>query len=763
VSRFGIVPALVALGAFAGAVVAGGPGTPIAAQDRPACSDGPGNAWDQVRGEIVDAIMPEWVLSHPFGSEGPDEIWDRCIGPALPPAGYDPGGDDPDSSRRGGTFRGDPHIVTQDDARYDFHAAGDFVLLSAPELDVEVQVRFRRFSVYSLFAGVAFRSGDSTVAVYVGGHGDATEITVDGTPIASDVLGWHELDNGIINTSDGVTYVELDNGLAFEAASRLLRISTPTAWADQFIGLQGNGDGDPLNDISTDTGDLVDPGDPDALYGAFYDSWVVEPGDSLFAQPFDFDRHGPALPSEIVTLADFDDATIDAAVATCTESGAQPGSGLEDCIFDVAVTDEELWPLWVSDARRAPGRPSVAAVGFDPAISERSTIGATGSVQGDIDAPFVADLIEVAAFPEPRVLRTTEPCDDWLAPEAVIIDEATPRRSLPLTCGAAHRVPDSAFTLQIMDSTGRTPSYAFAIAEAGQIDLGVLDHGQSGSGDLDAGSVAIAELGVSAGDTIYLATKPGHSCAVRVQIFDGADALVRGIGTSCLGFVPVELTGVAPFRAEFSAAEPARFDFQLTVLGEPQVAEFGAETTLDIDQAASATFDLVSGERVYIESVAPFSGSLSVIGPDGDEILRRVSAVNPGLVEARLDGSYTIEFRPDRSTAATQKIIIHRTDDDIESPAQFGDEVELAVTTPGQIAAANIELDTGDRIVIENVRTAAATDRVRLVGPDGAEIKQIPATVDIGEVEVEQAGTYSVVYTPSGAATGTQVVTIRRP
>ena len=742
------------------------PGPHVAvAQDRPPCSDGPANAWDQVRGEILDSILPDFV-SNPYGPESIDEVADRCLQLGDPSGGRPvpglPGGP--------GTNRGDPHIVTQDGVAYDFHGAGDFVLLRSPANDVEMQVRYRRSKFVSLFAGVAIRDGDTTLTVENFVRGEDPVIALDGESLVFADIGWYDLGIGFVMRTGGTIYAELANGIRFEARRAGLTLLTPAGWAGDFEGIQGNGDSDLTNDLATAEGTPVDAADTDALYGDFFDSWYVDPADSFFTIPFDAAEDGPIRPEQIITLADLDPADVAAAEQICTEAGLAAGAGLEECTFDVAVTGDPFWAENVAAANL----PSIPAVSIDPIVEDTIALAATDSVAPDrpaagagrLEQRYAADDYAVAdGGGDVRLMRISEPCADGVGPVAIVIVDGDPVESLTLNCGAAHVVPSGAFTLRVIDPNGGTPSYGFAIAPAGVIELGVMNDGEEYSGELGQGDRAVGELALGRGSRAFVTAFDDADCGPLMRVLDSAGELQGRTRAACLDLGPVELAGTPPYSIEVVGDAAGTYHFAVSEVAGDTVTSTGRGQSVELvvsspGQQASATIELAPGDRIYIETLDSIEGDLSVVGPDGVEQETAFSFADLGVVTASVGGTYTITIEPEGATTGTQRLVVHEVADDSVVTVGFDDQVDLVVSTPGQRAAAAIELAAGDRIYVETVDEIAGD--LAVTDPDGAEIGSTFSFQDPGLIDAGGGGVYTITIEPEDANTGTQRLIVHR-
>jgi len=749
-----------ALGAVSVFATASSDPPAVQAQGRPDCSNGPANALDQIGGTLLGDIWPDW-LPNPYEPESPDEVWDRCIRPYLniPPP-------------RGGPGRnsGDPHIVTQDGATYDFHGAGDFVLLRSVTNDVELQVRYRRLGQVSTFGAVAIRDGDTTLTVERFVRDQPPLVTLDGVELQLAEVGWYDLGIGFVMRAEGTVFVELDNGIVIEAARPGLTLLTPVEWAGTFEGIQGNGNGDPTDDVATADGSVVNPADPDALYGEFFDSWYVAPADSFFTIPFDEQLDGPIRPDEIVTIADLDPTDVAAAEQVCLDAGLAAGIRLEHCIFDVAVTGD---PFWAESAHPAAELTSVPAVGFDPVVEDNIALGATGVVvpgvpeagAGTIAEQYAADDFTLPSLAAgTRSLRVTEPCSRGAGPVAVLIEDGEPADSMHLTCGLRYPLPSTPFTLRVIDPTGGRPDYGFEVVQADITDLGLLAEGTEYRGELSEGDVIVGRLPYGAGSRVFVTALDDADCTIDARIVD-ADGMAQGLPrAACLDVGPIELDGTAPFSIELSGDRSGRYHFMVDVVAEDTVTSTQRGQRVDLvvstpGQEASATIDLTTGERIYVETIDDIGGRLVATAPDGTE-LRSVLSINDlGLIRATTDGTHTITIRPNDANTGTQQLTIHTVADDTTTPATLDTDTTLTITTPGQQASATIDLTTGERISIEIVERISG--RLVVAGPDGAEVATVFTSGRPQTIEAPTGGTYTITLEPDDANTGTLVIEIR--
>ncbi len=741
---------------------------PAQAQGRPACSDGPGNALRQLRDEAISTLMPDWVISHPFGPESPQDVWDRCIAPALPnnppPPGY--GQSLPDGGRpgRGGSSSGDPHIVTQDGVRYDFHGAGDFVLLESTTNDTTIQIRYRRFGgpdgVYSLFSGVAGSVDGSTFSLDGLKHGQDAAVELDGVSVETSGHGWVDLEGGTMIYSNNTFALSFDNGITIQAARGGLSLFTPDDIGGSFVGLHGNGDGDPSNDVVTRSGELINSADYDSLYGEFTDDWVVDDSDSLFATPFDDGLYGPRIPTEQRTLADFDEGTLADAAQTCADGGLEAGAGLDECVFDLVVTGDSIWATDVPTAAATPAIPAILASPLAanvPAIQ----IDAIGSTEGTFNTDWEPQRFIVAPATEDRVLRSLPPCRQYGAPMALIISADRSTNTEALTCDNTIVVPADTFDLIIANPSQAHTDFGFAISEIGRIELGMIGDETTVSGILDDEIRAVGELTFAPGTSVYV-NNNDSDCQAHIQVLDATGVVVgpTGVTAACIDHGPIVLDGTAPFTLHVTANESAVFDLTVTEVATDAAgtAAAGSQVSLEIatpGQRASVELELEAGQRVYIETLESVDGDLQLLDPQGVEVASAFSFQDLGLVEATVTGTYTVIADPNGSAVGTQIVLIHSVSDDVVIEANAGAEVTVTLDTPGQRAAVEVALNEGERIYVETLEHVRGT--LNASGPSG-ELATAFAFEDLGLITAESTGVYSIGIDGNDAAVGDQTL-----
>jgi hypothetical protein len=258
---------------------------------------------------------------------------------------------------------GDPHLVTIDGLRYDFHGVGEFIATMSTVDDLMVQVRLTEVAALqaSKTTAVAANVNGDRVGTYLGPS--AFVVRVNGELAAANG-SWVRLPNG------GAIQVDHDQVVfQWPDDTRLwvyywgnvldLSMTLPAQRKASLAGLLGNADGDPTNEHITREGMQVSVPDAhgdarkEALYGEFGESWRIGDAESLFDyEPGESsgDFQDPAFPAADRSIDDLDEATWRQAREDCISLGVTESPWLEDCIFDIGFSTDISW---ASSARNA--------------------------------------------------------------------------------------------------------------------------------------------------------------------------------------------------------------------------------------------------------------------------------------------------------------------------------------------------------------------------------------------------------------------------
>jgi hypothetical protein len=296
---------------------------------------------------------------------------------------------------------GDTHLCTFDNLAYDFQAVGEFIFIKStlPNDSFEVQVRqipWGSRTDVSVNQAVAMNVSGDKVGFYSGKN---PVCYINGSPQALTEGDDFILPRGGVINKNGQTYtVTWQDESAVAEISQfsygfLINVYLADSYKNQIIGLMGNLDGDPKNDISTRNG--VNLGTDlkfDVLYPDYADSWRISQNESLFYYEAGkttetyTDRNFPRTLAKVSNLSAEDRAE---AEKICREAGITNPVLLENCILDVGLTGDEEFANVPSDLA-------------DPQTVIKVDESGTGSTgDGDTTGCFIAALgqSETEKFP----------------------------------------------------------------------------------------------------------------------------------------------------------------------------------------------------------------------------------------------------------------------------------------------------------------------------------------------------------------------------
>ncbi|UCC83773.1 MAG: VWD domain-containing protein [Gemmatimonadota bacterium] len=306
---------------------------------------------------------------------------------------------------------GDPHITTADGVHYSYQAAGEFIALKSTTDNLEVQVRqepWYRSDLVSNNSAVAMNVAGDRVGLY---FSRTPHLYVNGQP--------EPLADGSAQLPGGgsIERIDRDYLVSWPDGSRMMITVRAASFLNLFgelsegrrgqvVGLLGNFDHDPTNDIATREGVVLELPDRDApgyyeqLYEVFGNSWRITQSESLF-------DYGPGestetftrldLPGELLFADDLEEPVRRRAEAICRQAGVTKMPFLDDCILDVGMTGEVEFATAAAEiqAAVATDQPEIAdSVPGGPIVTEPA--------RGDVVEPDEVVQGEVGGWTESR-------------------------------------------------------------------------------------------------------------------------------------------------------------------------------------------------------------------------------------------------------------------------------------------------------------------------------------------------------------------------
>lgn len=252
-------------------------------------------------------------------------------------------------------MHGDPHIATFDGHTFQLQATGEFIIVDAPQF--QVQQRFEGDKgVNTSVRATAIRAGSHVIEFLYGepsGKDGVLPVIVDGGSMEVDSEGLNFDDgtyvaqhrgpggNDLIVVGPDGSYVVIEN---LDRAQNVMMVLSTDTGNKVTGGLTGVPDGDVANDFTLRDGTVMAMGEAhtiEGLYGRFASSWRVRPDERLFTQGKAEDyltAEYTDLPRSIAKFSDFSESEIANARQTCIEAGVDGDAALDDCAYDVLAS-----------------------------------------------------------------------------------------------------------------------------------------------------------------------------------------------------------------------------------------------------------------------------------------------------------------------------------------------------------------------------------------------------------------------------------------
>ncbi len=622
------------------------------------------------------------------------------------------------------SIHGDPHLFTVDGLSYDLQSVGEFTLADSDRYGVHVQARLAPSPTpdISYLDRVALELGDSRVEF------TGSTMSVDG--VTTTLAAGHALSFGerrhILRDSNGAYDVLFDglDGAFLSWNNGSLRLYVPPAANSDLIGLLGNADRNPSNDLRLANGtQLPANAAPATLHSDFADSWRIDDAESLFtygAGESTATFTDVTFPHNIRTVHDLTPDQVATASAQCQAANVPAGPAFSGCVLDLALT---------ADTRFATAAAAVRDVTLDP---NAAGLDVTGRLRTDFEGSSL-----------PNNTRPTR----------VSTDVATTSFA-----GAFSGADSYRFYVQSLPThTGGTLSFdllALGDWTAGtDVKKVMVATDRVTTSTVTPNTLTPVRSGVLASGVpfkVYRITVPFTHTASQAEFTISASG-VTGLANQAFGVDNVDLQMTLVPAQHFTGTLP------LTVSsGVPAAGAGNIETAVSVDDY---TFTLAASGGVFVDLVTCAQSNLnwSLLDSSGKEVGYGYSCQD-GEARNLAAGTYKLVARSQNSTATgAYSLTVKAIAADTTYPITLGGAaVTAATTSAGQQAVISFAATAGQKVTLQLTGGTYSSAWLDLLRPDGSKISTwfCATSCLVDGVTLPVAGTYKAVIDPSGTATG---------
>jgi RHS repeat-associated protein len=486
----------------------------------------------------------------------------QCIGPCAPPPG---------DECVGNCSSGDPHLVSADGRRFDFQAAGEFIAAQSTDGSVVIQVRQEPpvgLNSVTINTALAASVAGDRIGIYTGNDRRLT-INGEAQPLSDFVF---RLGHGGILERHGYSItIDWPAGSRLSVTAGVNRIDyvfePDPEVGPTLIGILGNRDGDPSNDVMVRDGAAVDPSSAE-LYTAFANSWRISQAESLFDYA---DGEGTAtftdksIPNAGDPLANIGQEKRDQAAAVCQAAGVTDDVSLAACILDVAATGDATYagsavaaqPTTVDRART--GGP----VSSIPIVLGQRTAGFIGP-NGTHDYRFDARAGDVV------YLDAQADCVTGLGWQ--LLNPAGKQVSVQRMCvdmGRYDLTADGTWTIHI-SSQATAGDYAFTVFAAPPTRVASIEVGDQVSDRISrVGELHLYELLAQAGQVVIFDAKGECVTGLSWLLLDPSGRS-KAVQRSCTDLGGITLDAAGTWTIEITAGNTTAIGPYAFALGSPR-------------------------------------------------------------------------------------------------------------------------------------------------------------------------------------------------
>ncbi len=628
-------------------------------------------------------------------------------------------------THHGSLVKGEPHFTTPDGLGYDLQSVGEFILAQSDKWDLEIQGRLSPASGgrdVSVMFDAAMEAGDHLVEF----HENDLYIDNQKRTLDTDKLLYLGKNAFILRKDD--KWAVMFDGIAGPALSwrrGAASLYVPPTPDSDLVGLLGNADGNPKNDLRLRDGtQLPANASPTVLHSSFADSWRISDDESLFT-------YGPGqstatftnknFPASIVSVADLTPEQVQLATTQCEANGVPAGLQFNDCILDIALTADTSFAKAAAEQTKIVLDPTAQAVNEDGDLA----IDFQGALSSNVRPSRVSTDPAVSTFAGPftgtdsyRFFAQSLPSHksgklsfdllavgDWASDTDIETVQVETDRGEPYTITPSTLTPAATGKL----ATG-LPWARYRITVPFTHNKSQIEFKTTATGVAGISNQAFGIDNVN----LDLEVTPPQTFAVSLP-FTASD-------------------GVPAAGAGNLETEVARDEYQFT-LGQP------GSIFVDAQECPGLWFNW---ELFNAAGATVASNSLC-----GAKRLDGLAA-----------GAYRLRVSPHEDEFGAYKLSVSTIAPDVVKTAVIGGpKVSLATTEPGQYGTWTFPGTAGQKVSFEftDGTLSSSTDAtLRVKRPDGAVIasQSCGKTCFIDTETLPATGTYSVVWDPKDAKTG---------
>ncbi len=697
----------------------------------------------------------------------------------------------PTNSKPGARSTADPHLRTADGIFYDMQGAGEFTALRSRELIVQVRQEPVRGSRYlAMTTAVAMSvGGDRLMAT--GSLGSGLTVVWPGGRLPE--VGTVDLPHGarVGRTADSVT-VSLTDGSVVTVRTNSdgldLNVDLAAARRGTVHGLLGPFTGQPGGSLQSSNGTdytTDDLADYDTLYATYAASWRISQRQSLFSyQPGDStatftldhfpDRRRPAF-----------DATVAARAEQICRQLELPSTAVPGCTEDVAGTgDAGFASAMAAGTGTVPGRDGIegptAETGtitgdITPGAVAQGSITAGGSRSYSFTVP-AGTVAYFAAAPD-----CTPGQDGSLSSYVLDADGAhfTGETDICSDLGRVQFTRAGTYRLVIASANGGSGPYTLTWTTSRPDVARPLTAGSTASGTIDrpgardtySMTVAAGTVGYFAADTAcaaitsgrlhwYLLEPDGTRATGELEICDsqgrvefarpGTYQLVvssydGGTGSYRIGWLRSRPDLTAMLTAGNAATgtidTPGARDRYAITVAAGDVGYFAADTVCADSTATALHWYLI------LPTGGAFTGEQNI-------------CQDQGRVEFAVAGTYQLVVASNDGGVGSFTVTWLASRPDLARPLPIGGPAAGTINAPGAEDEWTFAASANSSLQITPAASCTASDLSwTVLNSTGTPIAGLSSMCDGDVVPVSDAGTYQVVISARGAATGTYAFT----